>query len=99
MSAGGTVRGVGEPLELADWLLCALAEACRRDRTEISLQTSLWDLALDSLSLVSITTLAETIYGIELEVDDVEAMLRGARVADILAVLERRMVRQVRMEE
>lgn len=75
---------------LADWLCGALATASRRERTEIGLHTSLWELALDSLSLVSIVAQVELVWGIELALEDVEAMLKSARVADILVVLERR---------
>ena len=75
---------------LADWLCGALAAASRRERTEIGLHTSLWELALDSLSLVSIVAQVELVWGIELALEDVEAMLKSARVADILVVLERR---------
>ena len=79
-----------EPAALADWLCGALATASRRERTELALQTSLWELALDSLSLVSIVAQVELVWGIEVTVEDVEAMLKSARVADILVVLERR---------
>lgn len=90
MSASRTATAVPRILlGVEEWLLDALACACQRERTEIGRGTSVWELALDSLTLVSIVAQAEIVFGVELRVEDVEEMLCAARVADLLVVVER----------
>ncbi len=92
MSAHPPPASTPEPASpaLGDWFLDALATACRRERSELSLTTSVWELALDSLSLVSVVVQAELLYDVVLDVDDLETMLRCARVGDLLELLEHR---------
>ncbi|HEX6996825.1 MAG TPA: acyl carrier protein [Gammaproteobacteria bacterium] len=65
-------------------LVCAaLAQACSRDRRDVSPDTRMLDLNIDSLTLVSVLAQVEAVYGIELTPDDTLAMMEAAAVSDL----------------
>ena len=70
--------------ELAAWLRSAIARACQIDPSSVTDETSLLDVGADSLTLASVLSLIEAEHGIELEPDEILALL-GAEDVRALA--------------
>ena len=73
-----------ESADIAGTLCLLLAEACNVESSVVSPRTDLLQLNIDSLTLVSVLTQLETIYGFELSPDDILRFLEVSVVADML---------------
>lgn len=70
-------------------LVCAtIALACNRAPADVAPETSLLELDLDSLTLVSVLTQVEAVFELELDADETLALLEAALVSDLVARLE-----------
>jgi acyl carrier protein len=69
---------------LGDMICTSLAQACKRARREVSLETQMLDLDVDSLTLVSVLAEVEAVYGIELTPDDTLTMIEADVVSDLV---------------
>jgi acyl carrier protein len=66
-------------------LVCTmLVQVCGRDRCDISLDSRMLDLAVDSLTLVSVLAQVEVVYGIEVTLDDALALKEAPLVSDFV---------------
>jgi acyl carrier protein len=70
-----------------------LAQACELSRSEVSIQTSLLELGLDSLGLTVVIAQLQTRYCFEVEPDELAELLGAAVVADIAALVKRKIGR------
>lgn len=77
--------------ELAGFVLRLLAEAGGRRSDSPALRTTLLELDLDSLTLVSILTRVEAAYDLELDDHDLLALLEARDVGALIEVLEARL--------
>ncbi|HEY8520082.1 MAG TPA: acyl carrier protein [Gammaproteobacteria bacterium] len=68
---------------LTGFVCDALAQACSRDRRDVSPDTRMLELDVDSLTLVSVLAQVEAVYGIELTPEDTLAMMEAAAVSDL----------------
>jgi len=75
-------------IDLAEFLCAAIAQAANRDPAAIGAATPLLDLDLDSLTLVSVLSQIEAVYGIELEPEEIMSMLEASRIGDLAARIE-----------
>lgn len=78
----------GKPIaaeKLSEFLCWAFAQACSRDRSEISAETPLIDLDIDSLTFVSVISQLEAACGVEIEPDELVELFGANTVADIVA--------------
>ena len=73
--------------ELVGWLCPAIARACQLEPSGVTAESSVVELGLDSLSLVSVLTLLEAEHRFELAPDETLALLEAADVRS-LDVLE-----------
>jgi acyl carrier protein len=74
--------------EVASFVCSTIALACNRDPGSVALDTSLLDLNMDSLTLVSVLAQVEAVYEVSLDTDDVFALIEAARVSDVVSRLE-----------
>lgn len=72
---------------LVAWLCPAIAHACHVDAADVTGESRLADLGLDSLSLVSVLTLIEAEHGFELASDETLALLEAADVRTLAGTL------------
>lgn len=72
------------------FVVSAIAVACRAERERIQLDTALLDLQIDSLTLAAVLTQVEAVYAVELSTTDMLDLLSAATVGDLIAGIERR---------
>ena len=77
--------------EIDDAVLTAVAEACERDRSGISSQTSLLQLGLDSLALTVVVAQLQVRYRFEAQPDELADLFGARAVADIAALVKRKL--------
>jgi acyl carrier protein len=70
-----------------EFVCATLAQACNRDRREISPDTQMRDLNMDSLTLVAVLAQVEGVYEIELTIDDVLSMIEATSVSELAELL------------
>lgn len=66
----------------------AIANACNFDPKEITGQTSLLELGLDSLSLTALVAQIEAVYECVLTPDEVLELFGAMRVSDVIAFVD-----------
>jgi acyl carrier protein len=72
-----------------DEFVCStMAVACRREPGDVTLETQLFDLDMDSLTLVAVLTQVEAVYDIQLTPADMLKFIEAARVGEIVSGLE-----------
>jgi acyl carrier protein len=80
--------------ELVRWLCGTIARACHLAPESVTAQSSVLDLDLDSLTLVSVLTQVETAHGLELSPDDtlmlLEATTVGVLARELAAIISGR---------
>lgn len=76
-------------LSLAEFICEAIGHACGRAPASVRMESSPLELGMDSLTLVSVVSQVEAVYGIEVEIDDLIALLNAPRVSDLSDLLER----------
>ncbi len=69
---------------VAEFVYSSLAQACRCARGQISPDTQMLDLDVDSLTLLSVLAQVEAAYGVELTPDDTVTIIGAASVSDVV---------------
>jgi len=72
---------------LVAWLCPAIARACHVDPADVTGESRVAELGLDSLSLVSVLTQIEAEHGFELASDETLALLEAADVRTLAGTL------------
>lgn len=75
------------PSDLASFVTVRLAEACGVPVERLTPETSLLELDLDSLTLVSVLTQLEAAYGVELTREAIIAVLEAATAGELVTRL------------
>lgn len=70
--------------DITDFICSTLALACNRDADSLTPDTSLYDINVDSLTMVAVLAQAEAVYEIELSPDDTLALLEALSVSDLI---------------
>jgi acyl carrier protein len=65
-----------------------LAVACRADAGALDRQTSMADLAMDSLTLVAVLSQVEAAYGVEFKADETLALMGAEDVGQLVGAIE-----------
>jgi acyl carrier protein len=84
MAMEQSIADAGPSASLADFVCDALALVCNRDPCDISMDTPLLDLDVDSLTMVLVLAQVETAYAIEVTPDDTISVLRTVTVSDLV---------------
>jgi len=80
---------MSELVGIEEFVCSTLALACNQDRATIHPQTSLFELNLDSLSLVSVLAQVEAVFTVQLTPDEMLRLIGASRIADLVNDLER----------
>jgi acyl carrier protein len=70
-----------------DFVFGTIAGACNCDRNDITLDTDVADLGMDSLSLTTVAAHVEASYGCQFTDDQAQALLQRTRVRDIVEIV------------
>ncbi len=63
----------------------AVARACHLDARAVSADTSVQDLGLDSMSLISVFSEIEAVYNVTFTAEQLIEMLQAATVSDLIS--------------
>lgn len=74
---------------LAELICEAISHACGRAPASVRMDSSLLELGVDSLTLVSVVSQVEALHGVEIETDDLIALLDAHLVRDLADLLDR----------
>lgn len=80
-------------MNLMATLMSEISAACSVDQNELSLETKIDEIGLDSFSLVRILTTIESQCGIELSEQEVALLLEATLIADYLNIFNRALAR------
>lgn len=73
---------------VSDFVCSTIALASGRERSSVRPETTMIELNMDSLTLVSVLAQVEIVYELELTADDTSMLLEATRVADLVRALE-----------
>jgi acyl carrier protein len=74
---------------LDQFLISAIASTCSFERSQITLETSLSDLLMDSLSIASVLSQVEARHGLEMSEHDVLAFFQAETVRDVVTLVRK----------
>jgi acyl carrier protein len=72
---------------LENIIMSAVCDACNVDRAKVDLQTRLFDIGFDSVSLTGVMARVEADAAYEMDVKDVTAAFRAVSVGDLVNTL------------
>lgn len=73
---------------LPELVISAMASACNFDSSELSLETSLADIGIDSLNMTSVLARIELVFGCTLDEEQVIEFLQADRIRDIVQMID-----------
>jgi acyl carrier protein len=76
-------------VDLQDFVRITLAHACKRPVADVSLQTSMLDLQMDSLTFIAVVSQVEAVYDVQFTEAELVDFFDVAQVGDLVALLQR----------
>jgi acyl carrier protein len=80
---------VAVPASIEEAIIDAIAAACPAASATITRSTRLLDLGMDSLTLVTVLSQIEILYGVAFETDEVVELLGAEDVSELIATVAR----------
>jgi len=74
---------------LDDLVITTLAAACNIERAQLSPETGLDEIGLDSMSLVALVAQLEALYGCQFESEQVLGLFEARRIRDVVLLVGR----------
>jgi acyl carrier protein len=77
----------GITLELAELVASAISSACNIERSAIAPETPLYNLGVDSVSMMAVVAQVQMRYEVELTSDQIMELFDASRVEDAVSLL------------
>ena len=75
--------------DLEEQIASLIAKSCNLERSAIASTTSIMDLGVDSLTLISVSSHVCLMHGAELTTSDTAALMQAVCISDVVAITRR----------
>ena len=83
-----TADSIDRRQAIEEFVTAMIATACHVDRALLNSETSMRDVDLDSLNLISIATQVAMMYEVEVTADDTLDLVQAPCLGDLIKVIE-----------